>query len=257
MAAFGQKPLKKTIRSSEDFVWRIELSLNKISKQIKIPPYSLNSAHFNNKDRPIFLSSTSLGSRLRINYLKRYAITNIAKGDSLFEYLIPSIISFILMLTRTVRIHGALINGYRTSFLLIGQSGAGKTTLARALSKEDRRIKIIEDDITFVFIVGNSAWGFSPTENLYKSISHLFFIEKEMGQLSRIYSISHKEAFKRIVFHSDVILRKGDCRVRDRLKTLEKLILGCSSFVLVNGKDLKDNSKKLKRLLDRAFLKNE
>ena len=251
--AFGQKPLKKNAFCYEDFVLRIDLSLKKINKEKKPLNCSVQFSYLNHKDKPTFLFSTPIGSWFKIDYLKRYARGSMIKDDNLEEYLMLKINSFIFLLMRIFRIHSVCIKRKMTSSLFIGKKGVGKTTLAGLLLKEDRKSKIIEDDSTFVLPIADSIYALSLKQNGYYPISHLFFIERKAEKLSEIYPISHKEAFKRIVFHSDVILNKDDNQVEYRLKILEKLTSRCRCFVFVNGKDLRNNSIRLKRLIDKVI----
>jgi len=250
ITTWKQKPLKRVCFWRKNFVLRIDLSSEKINKESKSLSCSVNFSYLNHKDRPIFLFSTPMGSWVKIDYLKRYARASLIKSDSLGEYLLLKASYFILTLIGMFRIHSVWIKINRSSLLFIGEKGAGKTTLAELLLREDRKSKIFEDDCTFVFPVADSIYAFSINQNVYYPINYLFFIEKKINKLSEVYPISHKEAFKRIVFHSDIILKKDDNQIEYRLNTLEKLVFGCKCFILINGKDLKDNSKRLKGLME-------
>ena len=245
----GQRPLKKNPFLFEDFVSRIDLSSKKINRKKESSIQPIRCYSFNNKYGPIYRFSTPLGSYVEINYIKRKARGIIIVGDNLDEYLMIKVNSFILKMRRMTRIHGLWIRKGKTSVLLIGRPDVGKTTLGGLWLKEDSRSKVIEDDSTFVFPENNSVYAFSLKQNSYYPISHLFFVERRINNLSKAYPISQIEAYKRIVFHSDVILDKPDNLVEYRLKTLEKLVIRSRCLVLINGTDLKNNSKKLKKLI--------
>ena len=251
--AFGPKLLRKIDSLPADFILHLKPSSKRINKQRRFPPCYLNFSYSNNRDKSIFLFSTPMGSQVKIDYLKRYVKGSIIKGDSLLEYLMLKINFFVFILSKLFRIHAAWIKRGKRSFFLVGERGVGKTTLTRLLLKEDKKSRLIEDDCTFIFPRDNIVHAFSPDRMMYHFVTHLFFVEKKINNLSEIYPISSKEAFKRIVFHSDILLKKDDTKVEYRLETLEKLVLGCQCFVLVNGRGLKDNSKKLERLLAKAL----
>ena len=117
----------------------------------------------------------------------------------------------------------------------------------------DKESELIEDDNVFVCSLDGNIRVFSVMQELHWPVSTLFFLKKETETVSRIYSVSDKEAFERIVFHSDMIVNKNDKEVEDRMDILGKLISNCKCFVFINGEDLKNDPKKIKKLIDKVI----
>jgi len=249
MLRFGKKPLSN-IPSREDFILHIDSHSKKVSSHNPSRP-SLNI--INKKNKPVFLLSSFGGSWAKINYLKKYGRLSVIKDDDSLDYFIPQILSLINILMRVCRIHSAGIKRGRDSFLFVGESGVGKTTLARLFSEDEKGTRLIEEDNTFVLNIDDSVYAFSFSNHRgLCSISYIFFLERNMEKKSEIYPISHNEAFKRIVFHADIAVNKNDNRIEDRLRILEKMTHSCKSFVLINGKD---GLKRLKTLVQKAVVK--
>ncbi len=245
----GEKLLRSNHSFHEDLFLRVDLSLrSKLRRET-------SSLAFIHDENPIFFFSTAIGSWLKMDLLKRRGRCAIIKDDKIGEFILPNL-SYLLMSRKMVLVHGAWIKRGRYSFLLIGKSNVGKSTLSRLL-KEGNKFKPITDDSTIVQPVGKNVYAYALEPNTHGPISHLFFIQRTKAKKSQIYPINRKEGFKKIVFFSDIILEKSDAHIDFRLETLKKLVSQSRSFILVNGLDLKNNSRKLKKLINSAVKKKQ
>lgn len=210
---------------------------------------SLTCALVSPNDSPRYLFSTPLGSFSKIDVSTRYANTSIVSGDPLEEYLIIKAISVVVALVKIIRVHAAWVKNSSRSFLLIGGSGFGKTTIAKMISGKNKKLRILEEDKAFLISTGNKIYGFSPIKNTCLKISHLFFLDRRADSKTKIAPITKKEAFKRIVFHSDIIFHKKDAQADYRVGELSKIVSQCSCFLLINGNDLIENPDNINRLI--------
>jgi len=246
---FGQaRLLTKTDPSRIIFTSRVGLFPRKITKKINLP-HVVESFH--TPLRVIFGIRTACGSKAEFDYLKRTARVEVSTNDDFLEYFLARSIIFIRQLVKFITIHGVWIKNTRKNFIFIGESGIGKTTLSRLLT-EDKTNHIVVDDETLIIQEGKNIYAYIGGTS--GRISHLFFIEKRLEGRSKVYPIPPKEAYKRIIFHSDVILNEKDRQINYRLNVLKTLVSQVRSFVLINGKGLQDDPKKLTGLINKALL---
>ncbi len=237
-----------------------ELFIRVFSKKIKHPslntykgwPSFVDISSDIYSDKIIFSLRTPLGSRAKIDYLRRKAYIKVIKEDIYLEHFLLRVTKLILRLIKSFSIHAVWMKG-RRDFLLIGKSGSGKSTLGGLLSTVDKRNKIMRDDFVFIFPFKKKVYASvlkDDRRDFYiGKITHLFFVEKKVKEKSRIIPISSKEAFSRITLCSDVILKKNDPQIDYRLDVLHRLVSQAKPFVIINGGDLKDNPKKIKNIL--------
>jgi len=195
----------------------------------------------------IFHLYASDGSFSKVDYYKR-RVSICLKGPRVSlntpsEFLIHKTIVFLRLYFNTLRIHAAWLKKNRDSVLLIGRSGAGKTTITKVFNTFDRQVKIMEDDNIYINTFNENPDILSPPSRKLYPVTSLVFVEREESAHSRIYPISSKEAFKRILFHADVIFSDHDEETDNRMSILCNLVARCRAYSLLNGDDLKGNLK--------------
>ena len=244
----------------ENFALRIEWSSKKRYREREISPPLLKGSALTTKEGGRVISfSTPMGSWSKIDYNKRYAKVGIRKGDPLLDYLIFRTRSLIFLFMRIVRVHGAVIKNRRRFFIFVGKSGAGKTMIGELALLLDENNALLDDDSLSLISVDATPYvlyGPSFESELFSPVSYIFFVVRERKCLSNVFPISNREAFKRILFHSDVIFNNDDTEIVNRIKVLERLAFNCKSFILINGKNLKNNPKELRRLIYKVIGEN-
>jgi len=248
----GRQPLKKTDSLVEDFNVHIAMSSKMVYKDIAYVPSELKYSLVRRNGNSVLCCFSPTGSMSKINFEKRRAKLFIRQHDVMAQYFILGIINSIPTIMRTVRLHGVGIKNGKKLFLFVGRSNSGKTTIGNLLLQADKKNKLIGDDTLLVFPIGNRVYVQSFEDQTRNAVSYIFFIDRRRKSPSAVLPLSCKEAFKRIIFHSDVIFKKRDKEISDRLTTLEKLTFKYKSFLLVNGKDLKNNPRILMKLLHKA-----
>jgi len=245
----GKMPSRKKGGLLEGFL--IDFREKSIGTKRKIRTNALKfKSFFVQKNNKLFLS-TATGSKVTIVYNRRYAQGLFVEGDDLKNILMLTSLGILSYMAMSFRIHAATVKAKKAIFFMIANSNEGKSTLANLLVQSDKGARIIDDDIAFIYRVNNDLRviprDFSRIYN--KGVTYLLFVEKKRDLCGSIRPISPKEAFKRIVYHADVIFNSKDPLVSYRLHMLGKLVYESKSFILINGKDLKNNPKKTSSLI--------
>lgn len=216
---------------------------------------------FIDKTRRRFLFSTPSGSFIKGNLARGYGVGRILEQDVCKYSLLYASLKYCFLYNLSVRIHAALVGIRGSSFLLAGHGGVGKSTLC-GLLKGMKEFKVLGDDECFAISNYKNPHVFSLSpESLFKdafvgsrTCSSIFFVQLDKKQESKVYPLSKKDAFKRIIFHSEFPKYEDDKQIERRIENLKRLISQCKCFLLINGKDLKENPEELKALLYSTFI---
>ncbi|MBU0547920.1 MAG: hypothetical protein KKH57_04085 [Candidatus Omnitrophica bacterium] len=208
-----------------------------------------------------FLFSTPRGSFIKGNFVKGFGEGGIVESDNYKYALLCAFLKYCYLYNFSVRIHAASVGKGNKGFLFVGNSGVGKSTLSGML-KDTQNFTPIGKDEGFVISTPDNSYIFSfAPQNLgkeslapFQPCSSIFFVELHKKQKSRLYPISKKEAFKRIVFLSEFPDHENDAQKERRIENLMRLISQSKCFSLINGIDLRGNPNKLKSLLRSALI---
>ena len=138
--------IKKHIPPEAEFSFHLSYSKKKsVKTKATFPSYV-----FLRKDNA-FLTVTPKGSWAKIYYLSRKVVCKLQKEDEWTNMMIGSLFTWSSVLANAFRVHSVWLQVKGKAVLLLGKSGAGKTTLARLLTNYNKKFKILTDDATIIF----------------------------------------------------------------------------------------------------------
>lgn len=131
-------------------------------------------------------------------------------------FVIKSLINLFLIKEKIIFIHASSIKIKNKSYLFIGPSGIGKTTLLRKLSKW-REVKVLSDDTAVVHIKNKKAFITSSPFDKKKNIK---IVHDKQIELSKIFLLnkSEKNIIKKIPLNKRVIKLYQNLIVYEYLK---------------------------------------
>jgi len=226
---------------------------------------ALNFFSFNSNS---FILYTKIGSLIKTNLKRRTAVGKIRQNDPFVHTLLDRWATECFLLHYRIKLHaGCIIDKNGLSIIFIGKNGAGKSTICNLLSRNKNSLILDDDSIIFFPIHPRYEkpclirYNYNR-ENLDKNLfsvtypRQIFFIQKEPAEETKIIPITRKEAFKKIVFASEFPQNENKVMKKNRIAALCKLVEQCGCFLLINGKELKQNPDEFSGLILSAINKS-
>lgn len=242
---FSQEPLKHRMGKAVDFSCFIRV-LDKKTCYYKNSEWSAYSNKIKGKCQLKIISPR--GSVFKLYSKERIFKVTLLKQDVDAKMFFWSHFFSIVM---SFSLHASWVKINGCAFLLVGDSGMGKTTLSKFMVEKFKGSTVVADDKVLLLHMKNVYAWYLHNINCER-VHTIFFLERNQRKISSLCRINKTEAFKRIIFHADVIFKKDDAQTDSRINALKKVVSQARCFVLVNGKDLKNNPDKLKDMVKAA-----
>lgn len=200
-----------------------------------------------------FTLYTKAGSFIKTNMDIKRGFGGIVRRDPFTLALLHSWINLCFLYHYRVKLHaGGVVDNNGAAIIFIGKSGSGKSTICNLLNRSID-FKIIHGDLINI----SSLFGkisIPVPKHHFPNIpaiepSCLFFINKDVDLKSKATPIGKKEALKRVIFATEFPINENIKMSENRLDVLNRLVNKCRCFLLVNGKELKENPEFFSRLL--------
>ena len=242
----------KTLRRKQDFCIKVFSVRKNVSCLLGGNKCFLYSEIVQSNSSMYVSVKSSGGSYASIDYFKRRGVIAIDRDDSIKNGILTASLWSALLFTKIFSIHAVWIRAKRKSYIFVGNSGEGKSTIGGILCKIFNNIDLLADDLLFIYAIKNKVFGFSYQKSFDIPIDYVFFIERTKDK-SGLLRISKREALERIVFHSDMCFKKDDAATEYRLETLVKLVKQSLNFVFYNGDGLYKKADAIKKIFLNVF----